>query len=964
MDDRGQAVPGASIDLVGATAQTQSNDHGLFVLEVGSGSHQIEVHYNGVQLCTACFSIGTNDAVDVGDLYPGRDSGCDRPTGCTGDQDCDGLSDLDELAGWDVTIVLGDDSILTRHVASDPTRADTDGDGLSDAEEMAVRSDPTRRDTDGDGLPDWGELYAYKSNPWMVDSDGDSRGPDGSHVSDPNLWDGNELLHSKTSPTLADTDGDGLTDWEEIHSGGTDPLVADLPRMSLDLYGDPSIILNITDVTTNQHTAIASTLQKDNEGYQRTDTESTKMSIENTVNIHSELEAGTGTWPPSFEAKVTTDTEFKQGYTTESLSSWTEESVRESRQNYEAATQGITNISYDDGMLWTAIRIVNNSDLAFRVSDLRISAQRMKPGGTFESIGTLTLGQLGSSGWETYEGAAGEFTLGPSVEFIGLVGADQLPAQVMRALMQDPTALLFEIGSYSLYKLDPAGNPTVNFATLGESVIQRTGLVVIDYGNGTVERHMVATNVYRFPDGSSRGTSMGDALRLIGIPYETAPHAVTPTRRVLSKVGAVEAYIDEANPRICGFWIVGGTGPTFDAPITQNFDDIVINNGQRINLTYVWDADGDSIFDNEEYLLGTNANEPDSDGDGVSDYDEAKVGWQVAPQGARAYLVHSDPRFADIDGDYLLDGAELSMGTDPYKKDTDGDGYEDAFDPNPLVPPCLIASGLQLSGWWNGTAVGNTAADVWIADGVTNNAQMFAENVAGSIVTTLGSDTIFLFNHDGDRLVVADPPPPGTRVGLAPVHEFSVAMRLRWAGPPPAVPPGTWGTILSKGPRHDATYAFSIKDSGELRFSVYRYVWDHKWGWFFGWIDSLAADVRRNELTEVACPTPLNTNEWVHAVATFGRDYMTIYVNGEKVAQADMDTWNTSGTVRTNTTTEYLNGNADGLRIGDDQPEAGFNTEGRFNGYLDDVQYFHRALTESEVQQLYQLGSCPPGSGG
>jgi hypothetical protein len=32
------------------------------------------------------------------------------------------------------------------------------------------------------------------------------------------------------------------------------------------------------------------------------------MSIENTVQLHTEVEAGTGNWPPSANAKLTTDT--------------------------------------------------------------------------------------------------------------------------------------------------------------------------------------------------------------------------------------------------------------------------------------------------------------------------------------------------------------------------------------------------------------------------------------------------------------------------------------------------------------------------------------------------------------------------------------------------------------------------------------------------------------------------------
>lgn len=61
----------------------------------------------------------------------------------------DELLDGEELRGWDVTLRGS-----TRHVTSDPCRADTDGDGLQDHDEKRRASDPRDDDTDGDGTPD------------------------------------------------------------------------------------------------------------------------------------------------------------------------------------------------------------------------------------------------------------------------------------------------------------------------------------------------------------------------------------------------------------------------------------------------------------------------------------------------------------------------------------------------------------------------------------------------------------------------------------------------------------------------------------------------------------------------------------------------------------------------------------------------------------------------------------------
>ena len=55
---------------------------------------------------------------------------------------------------------------------------DSDGDGLDDAEEMALGTDPFDADTDGDGLTDGLEVAAGTTNPLTADSNGNGC-PDG-----------------------------------------------------------------------------------------------------------------------------------------------------------------------------------------------------------------------------------------------------------------------------------------------------------------------------------------------------------------------------------------------------------------------------------------------------------------------------------------------------------------------------------------------------------------------------------------------------------------------------------------------------------------------------------------------------------------------------------------------------------------------------------------------------------------
>ncbi len=100
--------------------------------------------------------IQDSDLDGVGD----RDEFFYRTDVLLSDTDGDGLTDGQEIAGWDVTYTKG---IIdtTISVSSNPLRMDTDGDGMNDYDEAnLVAADPTlsrnplSADTDGDGIPD------------------------------------------------------------------------------------------------------------------------------------------------------------------------------------------------------------------------------------------------------------------------------------------------------------------------------------------------------------------------------------------------------------------------------------------------------------------------------------------------------------------------------------------------------------------------------------------------------------------------------------------------------------------------------------------------------------------------------------------------------------------------------------------------------------------------------------------
>jgi len=90
---------------------------------------------------------------------------------------------------------------------------DGDLDGLTDPQEELLGTDPDDEDTDGDGLSDYDELHTHGTDPVEADTDNDG------------LDDGEEL-DLGTVPTDADSDDDGVHDGAEVDYG-TSPLDAD-----------------------------------------------------------------------------------------------------------------------------------------------------------------------------------------------------------------------------------------------------------------------------------------------------------------------------------------------------------------------------------------------------------------------------------------------------------------------------------------------------------------------------------------------------------------------------------------------------------------------------------------------------------------------------------------------------------------------------------------------------------------
>ena len=101
---------------------------------------------------------------------------------------------------------------------------DSDGDGLTDEEEIRLGTDPFNKDTDGDGVTDGDEVKIYKTDPLNPDTDFDG------------LKDGEEIFTYKTDPLKRDTDGGGVSDGHEVLVDKTNPLDPSDDLMLFEVY--------------------------------------------------------------------------------------------------------------------------------------------------------------------------------------------------------------------------------------------------------------------------------------------------------------------------------------------------------------------------------------------------------------------------------------------------------------------------------------------------------------------------------------------------------------------------------------------------------------------------------------------------------------------------------------------------------------------------------------------------------
>lgn len=147
------------------------------------------------------------------------------------------------------TIKIGDQQleiIATVKYDSSNIIIDTDNDIISDEFEKLLGTDPTLDDTDGDGLSDYNEIFITGSDPVETDTDGNGIN-DGQEDFDSDGIINIDEIKLGTDPNKADSDGDGLNDYDEVYIYNTNPIESDTDGDTI-LDGD-EILLGLNPLT-------------------------------------------------------------------------------------------------------------------------------------------------------------------------------------------------------------------------------------------------------------------------------------------------------------------------------------------------------------------------------------------------------------------------------------------------------------------------------------------------------------------------------------------------------------------------------------------------------------------------------------------------------------------------------------------------------------------------------------------
>ena len=499
---------------------------------------------------------------------------------------------------------------------------------LSEIKKIEIVEMDAKEDADGDGLTDLEEIYKYDTNPNSVDTDGDG-------------WsDGEELadgMYSSSNPTKFN------------------PRIADVPGLRVTLKKTPSIKLNIT---TSEGKSKSETISKGSEVSNTNSTsyeESRSTDIMSSMNYSATVGAEVGL-EPKIVMNVTVG--YNESYTSSTGMTWGASEEKSVAESYEKALAEEKSKSSEvsGATLCMQVELKNTSDIAFTIEALKLSASMydIKDSATLKILADLSR-----------EGDWSDITLKPAKSVQANFCNNDVKVELIEELIYNTSSIVLGSSTQKI-TIDGGGN---DFTVTYTKVVAKTADVTIDYGpdakGDQTVRYQVATNYRYNPDNKGSDdmyakTSLADLLRNAHVDFKQ-DSVKGPSKKKLYGLASIDGY--KYNLKDSAMWYVSiqrakdlkkgrNTVELYTlAHASYDLEKIFVGAGDAVHIFYNKDQDHDGVPLFTEHLFGTDDKKADSDGDGLSDYDEIN-GWT---KGKSKTKIYTNPANADTDDDGLND---------------------------------------------------------------------------------------------------------------------------------------------------------------------------------------------------------------------------------------------------------------------------------------------------------------------
>ena len=556
---------------------------------------------------------------------------------------------LKNVKGMTFDTRFGDNEKLNLNVTSTALKGSYSF-NLSDVKSVETAEvDPTL-DTDGDGIPDYDEIFKFKTNPYAKDTDGDG------------FEDGEELfeLFNPENPTV----------WN--------PNVADLPKLEVTMTMTPSITLNRTTSSNTTKTVTIS------EGESVKNTQSISFSETESAALMSAWNIGFSAGYASNSGQFVVNWGYNGSYTESEGHTLTENQSKAITQNYnkavaEAMSEGE---SISGGTLSMQARITNTGKVAYSIENLILAASTYTLSGDIKIIAELAVGDgYGEDKWTRITLAPGE-----SKELKFWKSGISLDA--LNSFIFNPGAIFLSASAYKITLDRSRTGMTTDFTEAYTKVSGTTARVTFDKGAYYADPrtrfldYRVSTNFKVNRNANNKRNLrapvyLSEFLDILQMDFEQDTVMVGKDKRFgLVMLDGVENNIMKGDTAVWFVAVNKAATPErtniYSVAIGNfNLDSIVVGAGDVVQFIYNEDRDHDGVPASMEKLLGTRDDMKDTDGDGISDFDEIN-GWTKNGKGPFV--------------------------TDPTLKDTDGDGVNDGEDENPVARPI---SSISVVNTWN-----------------------------------------------------------------------------------------------------------------------------------------------------------------------------------------------------------------------------------------------------------------------